>query len=42
MQPPPLPRRFELRPASENDDSCNDDEFDDFEYMYYRPRYEYN
>jgi hypothetical protein len=44
MQPPPLPRRFVPRLAS-NDDGSSDDnvgQFDDFEYMYYRHRYEYD
>jgi hypothetical protein len=44
MQPPPPPRRFMPRPASDDDGSSDDNvgQFDDFEYMYYRPRYEYD
>jgi hypothetical protein len=37
--PPPPPRRFEQRPASDDGGSSDDG---DYEYMYYRPRYEYN
>jgi hypothetical protein len=44
MQPPPPPRRFEPRPTSDDEgfSDDNDGEFDDFDYMYYRPRYEYD
>lgn len=42
MQPPP-PHRFQPLPASDDDDSDDGDgEFDDFEYMYYRTRQEYD
>jgi hypothetical protein len=39
MLPPPPPRRFEPRPASDDHGSSNDG---NYEYMYYRPRYEYD
>lgn len=42
MQPPP-PHRFQPLPASDDDDSDDGDgKFDDFEYMYYRTRQEYD
>jgi hypothetical protein len=41
MQPPLPPRRFEPRPASD-DDGYSDDNNGDYEYMYYRPRYKYD
>jgi hypothetical protein len=39
MQPPPPPCRSEPRPASD-DDGSSDDNDGDYEYLYYRPRYE--